>query len=261
MVKEIKIKEWKGEPFRYAHAKLDGNWLSIRREADGLVHAYSSLGTDLSERITRADYEWWRQAVKVLLAEDEGVELQGEMYLPGQPASDVKSFLPGQQFAVFCVPHLGDCDLREVEVWCRAYGLEFAEFTTNQDLDPQCLLAIAANKGYEGWVLKQSHLAGWFKLKEKLTADLRVAGFKDGQGKFLGLVGSLIVADETGRIVANASGFNDMTRVMIDEGTDLGRICEIEYQYVGSRGKLRHPRFKRWRDDKTTADVIEVPAE
>jgi hypothetical protein len=246
MTKPIKIHEWKGEPVRFATAKRDGNWLRISGGK-----AWTSGDEDITNKVR--NYDWWPMALRAL---GPGDDLWCEVYVPGKPASDVRSWLPEAQLMVFAVPHLGDVSMQTVADWCMVHNLEFASFVEAPLPPKEELLAMAKRRGYEGWVLKQGHLRGWYKLKEVQTADLKVVGFKDGNGKFIGLVGSLILADATGRIVANASGMDDMTRALIDENADLGRIAEVAYQYVGAKGKLRHPRFIRWRDDKSTADMI-----
>lgn len=255
MSKPIKIANWAGERCNYATAKIDGNWCTLRMEDDGL-HAYTSLPTDITDKV--CEYQWFRTAARCL---NPGEELWGEVWVPGRPASDVKTWYASTRFTAFAVPHLGvDCPLEDVRQWCELSGLEFTPFihVPEAGWDETQLLAEAKAHGYEGWVLKHCHLMYWYKLKAVHTADLRVIGFVPGQGKYLGMVGSITVADYTGREVADVSGFNDDERAEIGP-KDLGRIAEVAYQYIGSRGKLRHPRFVRWRDDKCSADVIAVP--
>jgi len=31
-------------------------------------------------------------------------------------------------------------------------------------------------------------------------------------------------------------------------------VMEVSYQYVGDKGRLRHPNFVRWREDKPAAE-------
>lgn len=35
-----------------------------------------------------------------------------------------------------------------------------------------------------------------------------------------------------------------------------GAVCEVEYQDVASKGRLQHPRFVRWRDDKLAEECF-----
>ena len=63
------------------------------------------------------------------------------------------------------------------------------------------------------------------------------------------MCGSLQCALADGRVVANVSGMDDEVRAAIS-GEDAYRVCEVKYERVGSGGKLQHPRFVAWRDDK-----------
>ncbi len=142
------------------------------------------------------------------------------------------------------------------------------------------LLKKAKERYYEGWVLKRTNYEGWWKVKEERTVDAIVIGFKDSESdKNIGLCGALHVGlidpitsdifddtyfddfeasyDGLSKIdcpmfileVAAVAGMDDETREAISE-SDYGRVCEVKYQLVDGRGRLRHPRFIRWRDDK-----------
>jgi ATP-dependent DNA ligase len=109
----------------------------------------------------------------------------------------------------------------------------------------------------EGSVLKltTSVYAGkrhksWLKWKEVETVDGKIIGYKDGQGKFMGLIGAIkfITSDGT---VGFCSGMTDEDRIFIsDHRVDLlGKIIEVKHF-----GRLvdgyRHPQFIRFREDK-----------
>lgn len=119
------------------------------------------------------------------------------------------------------------------------------------------LHAFYFDKYKEGSVLKQvnSSYAGkrsraWLKWKEIETVDVRIIGYKEGQGKFMGLIGAIQFQAPDGT-VGYCSGMDDETRIFISDNqtTLLGRIIEIKHF-----GKLvegfRHPQFIRFREDK-----------
>ncbi len=121
--------------------------------------------------------------------------------------------------------------------------------------------------GIEGFVFKNGNLLDWHKWKPVKTIDVVVSGFIDGDGKYIGLIGAMacsvyqhVTIGNRRRSalveIANVSGMDDRTRILIsdDEEGHLGRVAEVAYQYVGSKGRLRHPRFMRWRDDKSALD-------
>jgi len=105
---------------------------------------------------------------------------------------------------------------------------------------------------------KRSH--SQLKMKAEETEDLRVVGAFEGEGKYAGKLGGLIV-DRNGIEVRVGGGFSDVQREEIwnDQPAYIGRLMEVEYHEVTPDGSLRHPRFKRWRDDKDEA--LRVAAE
>ena len=118
------------------------------------------------------------------------------------------------------------------------------------------------NKGYEGAMLKDPEgFYQWkrvtlksgemLKLKPFETKDLEVTGIYDGQGKNEGVAGGVVV-DFNGVAVRCGSGFNDAMRKEMAEQPSkfIGKVAEIQYFEVTEDGSLRHPTFKRWREDK-----------
>jgi ATP-dependent DNA ligase len=102
---------------------------------------------------------------------------------------------------------------------------------------------------FDGVVFKNGMYQEWAKLKHQKTIDLIVTGIKPGKGKYAGMCGSLECAVAEGVEVANVSGMNDTDRQDIGPH-DIGRVVEVEYERVGSRGRLQHPRFLWFRPDK-----------
>jgi len=239
----------------YAHAKFDGIRVTCFKQPTGQVHLLTTEGNDLWTYVR--DYPWYLNMLRKVPCH---TSVDCELWVPGLPASEVKSSLAKRdgrlQLMPFAVPFFrgtsaASMRLDEVESLCRGWSLSFAPYfiyTEQPTRDELCARAVA--QGWEGWVLKASNYDTWYKVKPVRTIDAVVTGFKDGDGKYLGLIGALQVSVE-GHAIAWVSGMDDMTRCEIDEDKDLGRVVEVAYQYVGAKGRLRHPRFVRWRDDKS----------
>jgi ATP-dependent DNA ligase len=54
--------------------------------------------------------------------------------------------------------------------------------------------------------------------------------------------------------VANVSGMTDTERYAFDPNADIGKVVAVRAKFIASRGRLRHPRFARWREDKNICD-------
>jgi DNA ligase 1 len=104
--------------------------------------------------------------------------------------------------------------------------------------------------GREVWEGKRSF--SWMKMKPKETYDAVVVGVKKGKGKYKGTLGAVIF-DYKGK-VCSTSGMTDKERDewwrLFKKGGLVGRMVEVEAAEVTKHGALRHPRFKRFRDDK-----------
>lgn len=99
---------------------------------------------------------------------------------------------------------------------------------------------------------KRSH--NWLKIKAEESVDVPIIDMEPGTGKFEGKLGALVV-DYNGVKVNVGSGLSDVQRQEFwEEGEKLfGRLIEVEFHEVTPDGSLRHPRFKRFRDDKARA--------
>lgn len=91
------------------------------------------------------------------------------------------------------------------------------------------------------------------KVKVMQTADLRIVGFEEGQGRNEGKLGALLV-DFKGNTVGVGSGFTDFDREYIwnNQHLYLGRVVEVSYFEISKNkdGKesLRFPVFKEIRE-------------
>lgn len=113
-------------------------------------------------------------------------------------------------------------------------------------------------EGYEGAIVKQesgmyqdSRTWDWMKLKNTETADCRVTDIFEGEGKYVGMVGGLVV-DFGGVAVRVGSGLSDKQRMYWwnDPEEIIGRVVEVAYQEKTPDGSMRHPRLKTLRGDK-----------
>lgn len=99
-------------------------------------------------------------------------------------------------------------------------------------------------QGYEGLILRKG--TKWLKVKPKETADVYVTGYQKGTGKHEGRMGALLT--DYGKV---GTGFTDAMREEFTEDFSVGRLIEVEYMEMTPATKFRHPRFMRFRDDKT----------
>ena len=116
-----------------------------------------------------------------------------------------------------------------------------------------------------------------FKLKKVYTADLKIIGYKLGEGKRAGKVSTLELQDASGKLrVDVGSGIDDWTCEDLtkqlrdnpinlehpvvktyDVPTFIGKICEIKYNELTETGSIRFPRFVCIREDKDEADNMQ----
>jgi len=89
------------------------------------------------------------------------------------------------------------------------------------------------------------------KLKYRKTADLLCIDTIPGDGKYVGEIGSLVLQDSEGRIVAVGSGLDDIDRVK-NPNHFIGKIIEIEYEQI--MDTYIQPVFNCVRYDKVKGD-------
>ncbi len=172
----------------------------------------------------------------------------------------------------------------------KAWGNPFASIAERPPkMRKREFLADVLKRGGEGVILK--HLdhrygdkKGWVKVKAEWTADVVIMGFvpaKEMSKKVngdvsmtkyakAGLIGAIqcgqYMPTEVGRglclrEVATVSGMDDVTRELLTRyghrpGRYIGKVIEIAHNGREPTGRFRHPRFKRFRDDKQAKDCI-----
>lgn len=215
---------------KFCHLKLDGHQLRLEPQ-----YAWTRNFLDLREKLA------FMKLPRVL----DGHAVLGELWAPGRRASDVKTLInaesPDLRFTAWAVDGLpADLHLADVEQWCSRHGFQFAPwwYIRPSELPPHA----------EGYVFKWGNLMIDHKWKPVLTVDAVVTGLVPGKGKYAGMVGALECSVENVEI-CSTGGFTDDVRTGLGAHC-LGLVVEVAYQYVGSGGRLRHPRFIRFRDDK-----------
>ncbi len=112
------------------------------------------------------------------------------------------------------------------------------------------------NLGFEGVMLKSpDHIYqpgkrtnDIIKMKPRLTADLRCVAWKEGTGKYVGMIGSLLLEDDDGIQVWVGSGLNDGQRCLDAERHFIDKTIEIEYESF--KDTYIQPIYKFIRKDK-----------
>lgn len=123
-------------------------------------------------------------------------------------------------------------------------------------------LAFADGHGWEGIMLNKNmpyeakRTTNLIKIKSFKFSDLRIIGYEEGDGKYKGMLGAVIV-DYKGNSVNVGSGFDEAERVELWKNPDglIGKIATIKYKEV-SRNKdtglesLQFPVWNGLREDK-----------
>ena len=159
------------------------------------------------------------------------------------------------------------------------------------DLD--AVRAASVANGLEGVVVKRldsvyepgARPGSWLKVKNQLTQEVVVAGWKPGQGNRTGLVGSLLVGvhSSAGLVYAGhvGTGFSDPVLRMLTGRLDALRrpdspfdgpvpaeyarpavwveprlVIEVTFDRWTRAGRMRAPAYRGLRDDKNPTDVV-----
>ena len=262
------MKEGYDREAEFAHVKRDGYRLRITRNAAGVVKAWTRKPkdwTELVKELPRAQTLWTRLSEPCILH----AEVWREKTDATSVITHVKAADPTVKLSVFAVERAlpPDAPLQTVSRWCIRHGLDFVPYFKRGARVPASLGKFESLKDLpiptgdiEGYVFKRGNMEGWQKWTPVLTASLVVVGLKPGTRNtaFNGLVGSMELADATGRVVCNAQGFNYATRCSLGKHT-IGQIVEVKYKGIGTNGKLRQPRFTRFRPDQSIIHIDTIP--
>lgn len=251
-----KAKDWDGRGgWNYYQRKFDGIRCLLRRKDGDSFDAFTRNGlTDLWPMLKEACY--WRNRIP------EYTALDCEVYVPNVHATSVITHLKEHssqlEIMPFAIPWLRGVDTRRTslpiaqEIATKELWIPFANSVPRADNSVDGLLEMCRQREWEGVILKQEHYAQWWKLKPTQTMDLVVTGYSiSTSDSFAGGLKAIQVSDANGTELASVgSGFETHYRMSVDPQTLLGRVAEIQFDSLAANGKLKFPRFVRWRDDK-----------
>lgn len=268
----LKVKEYKAQPITVAQHKYDGYYCEIFKGDNGEIRVQLKGGDCVWQHLCHMRMNHIAQPI---LEAPNGMHLCGELYAPGVPATSVVTMIkagdPNLRLRIFAMPEWAGEDttgmsIESVNALLAKWKFDPAHSVRLCDepevLVPSCiesLLRQAVDEGFEGWVLKEAHCKGWYKLKPKRTVDCFVTGYtvSDSISFFGGLKAIQVSVRIDGHggsknrhIASVGSGFLAEYRMEVALESLVGRICEVEYDCVAANGKLRFPRFIRWRDDE-----------
>lgn len=135
----------------------------------------------------------------------------------------------------------------------------------NQEQIDKAAIAVWSRDG-EGLVLRDPN-APWcpgkrnatmLKVKKGVSYDLKVVALEEGKGKYTGMLGKLVCRWRDGETIKVGSGLTDKQRKEwwneFNYDAIVGKIVQIDAMKESAKGKLREPRFKGIRHDKTEGD-------
>lgn len=250
--------------YAFAHTKRDGHCVEVVHSATGEIQCWSNGGKEITTDLA------YHRLVKLWRATPVGTRLYCEMWSPGVPATSIRTLINDEsqdlRIDVFAAAALRSVNFDRLNVLpldtiCSVihdYGLSFIPFQIldrNWKHQTECYESVVNRtlaKDVEGYVFKNGNLSDWSKCKPQRTVDLIIAGYVPGKGQHVGKVGSVVVETVEGHEVASVGAMTHEIRDFITLHTEelIGKIVEVEFTEVASQGRLKHPRFVRFREDK-----------
>lgn len=265
----MKAKGYNGQKVRYVTEKLDGHRYTVLRDSKDIQVLSRSKDVDIWPKL-RMNHPWWATRILDL---PKGTILHCELYAPGRFATSVPTLINEMEsdleVSVFAAPKIDGYDtttltLQSLHRVMNSFGFDtpdiYATYGTPREIDKTFWQQFAVERRIEGVVAKLGHFEGWYKIKPVKELDAIVTRWERGTGKNWDRLGGLHLAlmhdgemVDIGRV---GTGFSDEQRDEITKA-DVGRVVQVQYDSVAAGGKLKFPRFIRFRDDKSAAECTQ----
>lgn len=276
-----KFKDWVDQPVRYYSPKADGHMQYVSVDEQRRITVLTKNLKDNTEKLLSVEHI--KQELRNLPCNSFVI---GEAHAPAELATEVPHFLctgdSRLQFSVFAAPLVGGInlinhDLQVVMDGLKAFGLDtvpikpvvqgfYRTFRTR-------LLRDAVEQKIEGWVLKERHMSGWYKLKPVKTIDAFVLDVTESTSEtYVGYMKALILGlykpDGTVHDLGECGGgFTKAFKLSMpyDEmkAELLGKVAAFEFDSITKHQKLRFPRIAKdkqgqpiWRTDKDATQCL-----
>jgi len=257
----------------YGSIKYDGNYTVVIKECQGNVKFISSGGHEYdnnnstifdSSSVSPGVYIAERIANDGKLGDRKNCALRGPRH--AQTAHNHKYMVHDyMSMAEYRVGRSDDDYDERIDSLVLNTGIPLENMVENKLLYSQGhadeYLVDVVKEGYEGIMLKspswiwqdtKSRKVDNVKYKKRATADLYCMGTTDGEGKYEGMIGALVLQDSKGREVTVGSGLNDDDRA-VDPSYFIGEVIEIEYEQI--MDTYIQPTFITIRLDKSLGDI------
>jgi len=256
----LKAKNYKGDrPIQWIERKLDGHRIVIEKR-DSIFVRTRTVGVDLWPDIQRIEH-----LAQPILQMATGTILDCELWEEGSYSTDMKTRIKEGssklRITPFAMPFFQDksatdrisnpdsmFDMFEMmgfhrNWYCLLDGRFDYDYWRNR----------ATEMGWEGFVAKEGHLSGWWKVKPVRTAEVIVTGInRSTSATYYGDIKSLRGSVFDGPRLVEVGNIGGLTAEQRSKPEDhyLHQVMEVEFDSLAGQGRLRFPRFKRLRMDK-----------